>query len=390
MSQLRNEVRQSPRAMSGLLQDRRRVPGFQWRSGLQRAHMDGFLILGILTLLLFSSVVLYSSGGEDVGLLLRQGVRMAIAITVMIILAQIHPDRFKDVAFWIYAVGLLMLIAVLLFGTIGKGAQRWLDLGFFRFQPSEIMKLAVPLVVAVYLADRPLPPSFVRMFFALVMIAVPALLIAKQPDLGTALLIASSGLIVVFLSGVSWRLIMSFLALAAAAAPVLWYLMHDYQRRRVMTLFNPESDPLGAGYHIIQSKIAIGSGGLQGRGWLQGTQSHLEFLPERSTDFIFAVIAEEFGLIGLTLLITVYLLITARGLYIAAQAQLSYMKLLAGSIAITFLVYVFVNVGMVTGLLPVVGVPLPLISYGGTSMVTLLAGFGILMSIHTHRRMMSP
>ncbi len=390
MSQLRNEVRQSPRSMSGLLQDRRRVPGFQWRSGLQRAHMDGFLILGILTLLLFSSVVLYSSGGEDVGLLLRQGVRMAIAITVMIILAQIHPDRFKDVAFWIYAVGLLMLIAVLLFGTIGKGAQRWLDLGFFRFQPSEIMKLAVPLVVAVYLADRPLPPSFVRMFFALVMIAVPALLIAKQPDLGTALLIASSGLIVVFLSGVSWRLIMSFLTLAAAAAPVLWYLMHDYQRRRVMTLFNPESDPLGAGYHIIQSKIAIGSGGLQGRGWLQGTQSHLEFLPERSTDFIFAVIAEEFGLIGLTLLITVYLLITARGLYIAAQAQLSYMKLLAGSIAITFLVYVFVNVGMVTGLLPVVGVPLPLISYGGTSMVTLLAGFGILMSIHTHRRMMSP
>jgi rod shape determining protein RodA len=390
MSQLRNEVRQSPRAMSGLLQDRRRVPGFQWRSGLQRAHMDGFLILGILTLLLFSSVVLYSSGGEDVGLLLRQGVRMAIAITVMIILAQIHPDRFKDVAFWIYAVGLLMLIAVLLFGTIGKGAQRWLDLGFFRFQPSEIMKLAVPLVVAVYLADRPLPPSFVRMFFALVMIAVPALLIAKQPDLGTALLIASSGLIVVFLSGVSWRLIMSFLTLAAAAAPVLWYLMHDYQRRRVMTLFNPESDPLGAGYHIIQSKIAIGSGGLQGRGWLQGTQSHLEFLPERSTDFIFAVIAEEFGLIGLALLITVYLLITARGLYIAAQAQLSYMKLLAGSIAITFLVYVFVNVGMVTGLLPVVGVPLPLISYGGTSMVTLLAGFGILMSIHTHRRMMSP
>ena len=364
MSQLRNEVRQSPRAMSGLLQDRRRVPGFQWRSGLQRAHMDGFLILGILTLLLFSSVVLYSSGGEDVGLLLRQGVRMAIAITVMIILAQIHPDRFKDVAFWIYAVGLLMLIAVLLFGTIGKGAQRWLDLGFFRFQPSEIMKLAVPLVVAVYLADRPLPPSFVRMFFALVMIAVPALLIAKQPDLGTALLIASSGLIVVFLSGVSWRLIMSFLTLAAAAAPVLWYLMHDYQRRRVMTLFNPESDPLGAGYHIIQSKIAIGSGGLQGRGWLQGTQSHLEFLPERSTDFIFAVIAEEFGLIGLALLITVYLLITARGLYIAAQAQLSYMKLLAGSIAITFLVYVFVNVGMVTGLLPVVGVPLPLISYG--------------------------
>ncbi|WP_069295589.1 rod shape-determining protein RodA [Methylophaga muralis] len=372
------------------LQDRRKVVRFQWSSLLQRMHLDGFLILGIMALMLFSAVVLYSSGGEDVGLLIRQGIRMTIAIIVMIILAQIHPDRLKDIAFWIYAVGVLMLIAVLLFGTIGKGAQRWLDLGFFRFQPSEIMKLAVPLVVAVYLAERPLPPSFARLFFAVLMIAIPVLLIGKQPDLGTALLIGSSGLIVVFLSGVSWRLIMGFGVLIASAAPVLWYFMHDYQRRRVLTLFNPESDPLGAGYHIIQSKIAIGSGGLNGRGWLQGTQSHLEFLPERSTDFIFAVIAEEFGLVGLIVLISVYLLITARGLYIAAQAQLSYMKLLAGSIAITFLVYVFVNVGMVTGLLPVVGVPLPLISYGGTSMVTLLAGFGILMSIHTHRRMMSP
>jgi rod shape determining protein RodA len=390
MSQLMNDRRNPPRARSQLLQDRRKVPGLQWTSLLQRAHLDGFLVLGIMTLLLFSAVVLYSSGGEDFGLLIRQGIRMAIAITVMIILAQMHPDRLKDIAFWVYGIGVLTLVAVLLFGTIGKGAQRWLDLGFFRFQPSEIMKLAVPLVVAVYLAERPLPPSFSRLFFALLMIAIPVLLIGKQPDLGTALLIGSSGLIVVFLSGVSWRLLISFLVVCASAAPVLWYFMHDYQRRRVMTLFNPESDPLGAGYHIIQSKIAIGSGGLHGRGWLQGTQSHLEFLPERSTDFIFAVIAEEFGLIGLIALITVYLLITARGLYIAAQAQVSYMKLLAGSIAITFLVYVFVNVGMVTGLLPVVGVPLPLISYGGTSMVTLLAGFGILMSIHTHRRMMSP
>ena len=390
MSQLMNDRRNPPRARSQLLQDRRKVPGLQWTSLLQRAHLDGFLVLGIMTLLFFSAVVLYSSGGEDFGLLIRQGIRMAIAITVMIILAQMHPDRLKDIAFWVYGIGVLTLVAVLLFGTIGKGAQRWLDLGFFRFQPSEIMKLAVPLVVAVYLAERPLPPSFSRLFFALLMIAIPVLLIGKQPDLGTALLIGSSGLIVVFLSGVSWRLLISFLVVCASAAPVLWYFMHDYQRRRVMTLFNPESDPLGAGYHIIQSKIAIGSGGLHGRGWLQGTQSHLEFLPERSTDFIFAVIAEEFGLVGLIALITVYLLITARGLYIAAQAQVSYMKLLAGSIAITFLVYVFVNVGMVTGLLPVVGVPLPLISYGGTSMVTLLAGFGILMSIHTHRRMMSP
>lgn len=389
MSQLLNERRIPPRTMSQL-QDRRKVVRFQWSSLLQRMHLDGVLILGIMVLMMFSAVVLYSSGGEDIGLLIRQGIRMTVAIIVMIILAQIHPDRLKDIAFWVYGAGVLMLIAVLLFGTIGKGAQRWLDLGFFRFQPSEIMKLAVPLVVAVYLAERPLPPSFARLFFAVLMIAIPVLLIGKQPDLGTALLIGSSGLIVVFLSGVSWRLIMGFGVLVASAAPVLWYFMHDYQRRRVLTLFNPESDPLGAGYHIIQSKIAIGSGGLHGRGWLQGTQSHLEFLPERSTDFIFAVIAEEFGLVGLIVLISVYLLITARGLYIAAQAQMSYMKLLAGSIAITFLVYVFVNVGMVTGLLPVVGVPLPLISYGGTSMVTLLAGFGILMSIHTHRRMMSP
>lgn len=376
--------------MSQLLHERRKVSGFQWTSLLRRIHLDGFLVLGIMVLLLFSVVVLYSSGGEDMGLLIRQGLRMVLAITVMIILAQVHPDRFKDIAFWAYGVGVLMLVAVLLFGSIGKGAQRWLDFGLFRFQPSEIMKLAVPLVVAVFLAERPLPSSFSRLFIAVLMIAVPVLLIARQPDLGTALMIGSSGLIVIFLSGVSWRLLMSFLVLCASAAPVLWYFMHDYQRRRVMTLFNPESDPLGAGYHIIQSKIAIGSGGLYGRGWMQGTQSHLEFLPERSTDFIFAVIAEEFGLIGLIALIIVYLLITARGLYIAAQAQMSYMKLLTGSIAITFLVYVFVNIGMVTGLLPVVGVPLPLISYGGTSMVTLLAGFGILMSIHTHRRMMSP
>ncbi len=296
----------------------------------------------------------------------------------------------RDAAYWIYGAGLMLLVAVLVFGHEGKGAQRWLDLGFFRFQPSELMKLAVPLLVATYLAERPLPPSFGRLLVGLVMIVVPSLLIAKQPDLGTSILIASSGLIVVFLSGISWRLIIGFITLCASALPVLWYVMHDYQRQRVLTLLNPESDPLGAGYHIIQSKIAIGSGGIFGRGWLEGTQSQLAFLPERSTDFIFAVIAEEFGLIGVGVLLVMYLLVAGRGLYIASQAQSSFARLLAGSISITFLVYVFVNVGMVTGLLPVVGVPLPLVSYGGTSMVTLLAGFGILMSIHTHRRMMSP
>ncbi|WP_430009187.1 rod shape-determining protein RodA [Methylophaga lonarensis] len=373
-----------------LSSESRRGQPLSFGGWLRTIHIDGPLLLGLLILMGVSLMVLYSAGGQETGLLVRQMIRMAAALLVMVAIAQINPERMRSWAPGVFLVGLALLVAVLIFGIVGKGAQRWLDLGFFRFQPSEIMKLAVPILVAAYIAERPLPPSFFRMLVALVMIAIPTLLIAKQPDLGTAMLIATSGLIVIFLAGISWKIIISFLALASAAAPVLWYLMHDYQRRRVLTFMNPESDPLGAGYHIIQSKIAIGSGGLTGRGWLQGTQSHLEFLPERSTDFIFAVIAEEFGLLGVGMLLALYLLITARGLYIAGQAQTTFARLLAGSIALTFLVYVFVNVGMVTGLLPVVGVPLPLISYGGTSMVTLLAGFGILMSVHTHRRMMSP
>lgn len=369
-------------------ESQRRPPGIvDW---LRHIHIDGPLILGLLILMGISLLVLYSSAGQDTALLFKQMIRMAAALLVMLAIAQINPERMRSWAPGLFLGGLALLLAVLVFGVVGKGAQRWLDLGFFRFQPAEIMKLAVPILVAAYISERPLPPKFFRMLAALVMIAIPMLLIAKQPDLGTAMLIATSGLIVIFLAGISWKVIISFFALVSAAAPVLWYLMHDYQRRRVLTFMNPESDPLGAGYHIIQSKIAIGSGGLTGRGWLQGTQSHLEFLPERSTDFIFAVMAEEFGLIGVGLLLILYLLITARGLYIAGQAQTTFARLLAGSISLTFLVYVFVNVGMVTGLLPVVGVPLPLISYGGTSMVTLLAGFGILMSVHTHRRMMSP
>ena len=376
--------------MNELLNQPRRRPYRPLSYWLHNSHLDGLLVLGLLALLSVSMVVLYSAGGEDLQLSLRQALRMSIAFVILLVAAQIHPDRLRNLAYWAYGFGLLLLIAVLLFGDIGKGAQRWLDLGFMRFQPSEIMKIAVPLLVAAYLSERPLAPSFMRIVTALVIIAIPTVLIAKQPDLGTAILIASSGLVVIFLAGISWKLIFGFIAVCASAAPVLWLNMHDYQQRRVLTFLNPETDPLGAGYHIIQSKIAIGSGGLSGRGWLQGTQSHLEFLPERSTDFIFAVIGEEFGLIGVILLIMLYLLITARGLFIASQAQSSFGSLLAGSLAITFLVYVFVNIGMVTGLLPVVGVPLPLISYGGTSMVTLLAGFGILMSIHTHRRMMSP
>ena len=355
---------------------------------LRAVHIDALLLFLLLVLLAAGLMILYSAADQNMSLIVRQLVRVGTAFLVLILLANIHPDRLRDLAYWIYGVGLLLLILVLMVGDEGKGAQRWLNLGIVRFQPSELMKLAVPLLVAAYIAERPLPPSFLRIAVCLAMIFIPSLLISKQPDLGTALLIVISGLLVIFLSGVSWKFIISFLVSVASALPVLWYVMHDYQKQRVLTFLNPESDPLGAGYHIIQSKIAIGSGGLSGRGWLEGTQSNLAFLPERSTDFIFSVIGEEFGLIGVGMLLFLYLAVASRGLYIASQAQSSFARLLAGSISLTFLVGVIVNVGMVTGLLPVVGVPLPLISYGGTSMVTLLASFGILMSIHTHRRMM--
>lgn len=376
--------------MSKLLYDRQQPQRWSLTQALRVIHLDALLLLGILILLGAGLLILYSASDQNLALLIRQLIRMGTAFIVLFFLANIHPDRMRDSAYWLYGMGLILLIVVLIFGHEGKGAQRWLDLGFFRFQPSELMKLAVPLLVASYLAERSLPPSATRLLVSLAMIIVPSVLIAKQPDLGTALLIASSGFIVVFLSGIRWRIILGFIGLSTAALPVLWYVMHDYQRQRVLTFLNPESDPLGSGYHIIQSKIAIGSGGLFGRGWLDGTQSHLAFLPERTTDFIFAVISEEFGLVGVGILLAFYLMVAIRGIYIASQAQTSFARLLAGSISLTFLVYVFVNVGMVTGLLPVVGVPLPMISYGGTSMVTLLAGFGILMSIHTHRRMMSP
>jgi rod shape determining protein RodA len=257
-----------------------------------------------------------------------------------------------------------------------------------RFQPSELLKLAVPMALAWFLSLRPLPPGTLRVLAAALMMALPVLLIAKQPDLGTALLVASAGIMVLFLGGMSWRLIIALAALAAAAAPLLWTLMRPYQRQRVLTLLDPSSDPLGAGYHIIQSQIAIGSGGTYGKGWLNGTQSHLEFLPERSTDFIFAVIGEEFGLMGILLLLTLYLFIIWRGLYLASQARDSFGRLLAGSLTMVFFVYLFVNTGMVVGLLPVVGVPLPLVSYGGTSLVTIMAGFGMIMSVYTHGKLL--
>jgi rod shape determining protein RodA len=318
----------------------------------------------------------------------KQLLRLGLGFVVMLAVAQLHPVRLRRWSPFLYGAGLLLLVAVLFVGDIGKGAQRWLDLGVLRFQPSEMVKLAVPMMVAWFLAEAALPPSWRRLFAGGVLTVVPVLLIAKQPDLGTALLVASAGLAVLFLAGVSWRLIAGLLAAFGAALPVIWTLLRDYQRQRVLTLLDPESDPLGAGYHTIQAKIAIGSGGIYGKGWLNGTQAQLEFVPEKHTDFIFAVLAEEFGLTGVLLLLALYILIVLRGLYIASQAQSTYGRLLAGSLTLVFFVYAFVNVGMVIGVLPVVGVPLPLVSYGGTSLVTLMAGFGILMAVHTHRKLL--
>ena len=355
-----------------------------------RIHIDLPLLIGITILAAMGMGVLYSAGGQDIDLLNRQMIRLSIAFIVMLLIAQINPSTLKFWAPWLFAIGLLMLIAVLLFGEIGKGAQRWLNLGVFRFQPSELMKIAVPIMTAWYLAEAPLPPRGIRLFVATLIVMVPTLLIAKQPDLGTSLLIASSGFFVLLLSGLRLKLILGVITLMAASAPIFWnYLLHGYQRQRILTFLNPETDPLGSGYHIIQSTIAIGSGGLYGKGWLNGTQSHLDFLPEQSTDFIFAVFSEEFGFLGILLLLAVYISVITRGIIIAVNAQDTFSRLVAGSITLTFFVYVFVNIGMVSGILPVVGVPLPLISYGGTSMVTLMAAFGILMSIQTHRKLIS-
>jgi len=355
---------------------------------LGNLHLDGPLLAGLLAVAGAGLVILFSAGGQSGDLLTRQVVRIGFAFAVMLAAAQIPPNFLRMWSPWLYLLGIVLLGFVLVGGDVGKGAQRWLDLGVIRFQPSEVMKLAVPMMVAWFLHRRPLPPRLSELIVMVVLIIVPTLMIAVQPDLGTSLLIASSGVIVILLAGLRVRIIALLTLLAVGAAPVLWYFMHDYQKQRVLTFLNPENDPLGSGYHIIQSKIAIGSGGIFGKGWLNGSQAQLEFLPERSTDFIFAVAGEEFGLLGLLFLLVLYLFVVGRGLYIAVQGQDTFSRLIAGSISLTFFVYLFVNTGMVTGLLPVVGVPLPLVSYGGTSMVTLMAGFGILMSVHTHRKLL--
>jgi len=356
---------------------------------LERAlQVDVSMLLGLLTLSALSLVLLYSAGNEELDLIYRQSARLLVALAAMLALARVTPETLWRWSPVVYAFGLGCLLLVLAYGIIGKGAQRWLDLGIVQFQPAEIMKLGVPMMVAWWLTRNPLPVGWRELSVALVIVAVPGTLVVIQPDLGTAILIAASGAMVILLAGLRWRLILGLLIAAAASAPIMWTQMQEYQQRRIITLFDPWSDPMGAGYHTIQSVIAVGSGGLSGKGWLNGSQSHLDFIPERGTDFIFAVFAEEFGFYGALGLIALYVFLVGRGLYISFYAHDTYSRLLAGSLALTFFLYVFVNIGMVSGILPVVGVPLPLISYGGTSMVTLMAGFGILMSIHTHKKLM--
>jgi len=364
-----------------------RTPLRDWPTWL---HLDLPLLALLGALSGVGLVILYSAGGAEMDLLVRQLIRLGLAFAVMFAVAQVPSDWMYRLAPVLYGVSLVLLILVMLLGDIGKGAQRWLDLGVIRFQPSELMKLAMPLMIARYLQDHGIPPQRWDVPIVLALIGGPVLLIAEQPDLGTAVLVMTAGVAVLFLGGLGWRWIMALSAALGAALPLVWALMHDYQRQRVWTLLDPEADPLGAGYHIIQSKIALGSGGLFGKGWLNGSQAHLQFLPEGTTDFIFAVYGEEFGLIGLLLLLGIYFAVTVRGLQIAGNGQNGFERLLAASLSFTFLFYVLVNTGMVSGILPVVGVPLPLISYGGTSMVTLLAGFGMLMSIQTHKKMLAP
>jgi rod shape determining protein RodA len=365
----------------------RAAPLFDFGGLLRRLHIDGPLLVGLLLICTLGLVVLYSAVGENMRLWVNQLVRLGVALAAMLVFAQMPPDFLRRWTPWGYLAGLALLVLVLTTGEVGQGARRWLDLGI-RFQPSEIMKLGVPMMAAWYLHDRQIPPRAGQLGILGVLIVLPTVLIARQPDLGTSLLIAASGVIVVILAGLSTRLMLGLAALSVPGAFVLWRFMEDYQKQRVMTLLDPSADPLGAGYNIIQSKIAIGSGGLFGKGWTNGSQAQLQYLPERDTDFIFAVMGEELGLLGVLALLCLYVFVVGRGLYIAVQAPDTYSRLLAGSISLTFFVYVFVNTAMVTGIVPVVGVPLPLVSFGGTSMVTLMAGFGILMSIHSHRKLL--
>lgn len=361
----------------------------RYRTFWQYIHIDVTLLIFILMLCAAGLFILYSASSQSPRAIEVQIAHYVFALGVMFLCAQIPPTTLLRSAIWVYSIGLFLLVVVLIIGHIGKGAQRWLNLGIMHFQPAELMKLAIPLVLAMYYHRIQLPIKLKSVLIAVPIIFIPALLTAKQPDLGTAILLAIAGASVLFLAGLSWQIMVTAFAGISVCVPFAWYILHDYQRQRVLTFLNPERDPLGTGYHIIQSKIAIGSGGIFGKGWLNGTQSNLHFLPEHSTDFIFAVCGEEFGFVGSIILLFLFMLIVARGFYITINAQDTFSRLLAGSITLSFFVSFFINMGMVTGILPVVGVPLPLVSYGGSSMVTIMASFGILMSIQTHRKLVT-
>lgn len=352
-------------------------------------HIDSFLMACLFFTLTLGLVVLYSASGQNLSRVYGQGINIAVALSFMWAAANIAPNQLERAALPLYTVGVLLLIGVALFGSVSHGARRWLSLGFTQIQPSEIMRIAMPMMLAWYFSKREGKPTIPDFALGGLLLLVPVALIMKQPDLGTAILISASGFYILFLAGLSWKFLLGGLIAFAASTPILWSMLHDYQRRRIEILLDPTQDPLGAGYHTIQAIIAVGSGGVAGKGWLKGTQAQLDFLPERSTDFIFAVFGEEFGLLGNLLLLLLFSLIIMRGLVIASQAQSTFTRLLAGSITLTFFTYAFVNMGMVSGILPVVGVPLPLISYGGTSMVTICLSLGILMSIQTHKKLVA-
>ena len=352
-------------------------------------HIDSFLMTCLFCTLMIGLFVLYSASGQDLSRVYAQGVNIIVALSFMWVAANIAPNQLERIALPLYILGVLLLIAVELFGSISHGAQRWLNLGFTKIQPSEVMRIAMPMMLAWYFSKRDSKPVVTDFVVAGIFLLVPVALVMKQPDLGTSLLITASGFYVLFLAGLSWKLLVGGVVAFGASTPILWSMLHDYQRRRIEILFDPTQDPLGSGYHTIQAIIAIGSGGAAGKGWLNGTQAQLDFLPERTTDFIFAVFSEEFGLLGNLLLLGLFTLIILRGLVIASQAQSTFGRLLAGSISLTFFTYAFVNMGMVSGILPIVGVPLPLISYGGTSMVMLCLSLGILMSIQTHKKLVA-
>jgi rod shape determining protein RodA len=365
--------------------DNNRLDNSIWRI----LHLDVPLLFSLFALIIFGFFILYSASNQQFSMVAQEIMHISLALIVMFAIAQLPPYVYERWTPWLYGTGVFLLFAVLIVGHINKGAQRWLNFGLFHLQPSEIMQLAVPMMLAWYYKNRNLPPSIKDLFISALIIIIPVILTVKEPDLGTAAILILGGACVLLFAGISWNLILGLFSFALISIPILWHFMHAYQRQRISIFFNPERDPLGNGYHIIQSKIAIGSGGFFGKGWLMGTQSHLHFLPEHATDFIFAVTGEEFGFFGSMILLAIYLLITARCMHIANHAQDTYTRLLAASLSLMFFLSVFINIGMVSGILPVVGLPLPLISYGGSSMIALMAGFGILMSIHGHKKLLA-